>query len=109
MCWGGANGGWGGGGSTGPGSAGYTRSMPTSDTNPQAARVQVEVWRRMGPEGRSRAAAALSESLMRTARDQIVAARPDWTPRQVTLALIARLHGADLAQRVNKGVPVPLP
>ena len=63
----------------------------------------------MGPEGRSRAAAALSESLMRTVRDQIAAARPDWTPRQVTLALIARLHGPELAARANGGVPVPKP
>lgn len=83
--------------------------MLPADTDPRAARVQVDVWRRMGPDGRSRAAAALSESLMRTIRDQIRAARPEWTPRQVTLALIARLHGAELAARANGGVPVPKP
>lgn len=83
--------------------------MRPFDTDPRAARVQIEVWRRMGPAGRSRATAELSESLMRTVRDRITAARPDWTPRQVTLALIARLHGPELAARVNGGVPVPHP
>mgnify|MGYP003337155127 CR=1 FL=1 len=83
--------------------------MFAADSDPRAARVQIEVWRRMGPEGRSRAAAELSEALMRTIRDQIRGARPEWTPRQVTLALIARLHGAELAARANGGVPVPEP
>lgn len=88
---------------------GYTLSMFAADTDPRAARVQIEVWRRMGPERRSRVAAELSESLMRTIRDQIRVARPEWTPRQVTLALIARMHGAELAARANGGVPVPAP
>ncbi len=83
--------------------------MIAADTDPRAARVQIEVWRRMGPERRSRAAAELSESLMQTIREQIRAARPEWTPRQVTLALIARLHGAELAARVNGGVAFPMP
>ena len=83
--------------------------MLLADTDPRAARVQVEVWQRMGPAGRSRAASALSESLMRTIRDQIEASRPHWTAREVTLALIARLHGAELAARANGGVPVPKP
>lgn len=83
--------------------------MIAADTDPRAARVQIEVWRRMGPERRSRAAAELSESRMRTIRDQIRAARPEWTPRQVTLALIARLLGPELAARANGGVPVPVP
>ena len=39
--------------------------MLPAESDPRAARVQVEVWRRMGPEGRSRAAAAISESLVR--------------------------------------------
>ena len=83
--------------------------MPPADTRPEAHRVQVEVWRRMGPSGRSRAAAALSESLMRTIRDQISARHPEWTAREVTLALIARVHGPELAERANGGRPVPVP
>lgn len=83
--------------------------MIAADTDLRAARVQIEVWRRMGPERRSRAAAELSESLMRTIREQIGVARPEWTPRQVTLAPIARLHGAELAARINGGVPVAAP
>jgi hypothetical protein len=88
---------------------GQTLDVIAADTDPHAARVQIEVWRKMGPEGRSRAAAELSESLMRTIRDQIRAAGPEWTPRQVTLALIARVHGAELPGRANGGVPVPEP
>jgi hypothetical protein len=83
--------------------------MRPADTRPEAHEIQLEVWRRMGPSGRSRAAAALSASLMRTIRDQIAARRPEWTEREVTLALIARLHGADLALRANGGRPVPQP
>ncbi len=83
--------------------------MTATDTDPRAARVQVEVWRRMGCEGRSRATAEMSESLRRTARDQIAAARPEWSARQVTLALVARLHGPEWAARCNGGVPVPDP
>lgn len=88
---------------------GYGTSMLPADTHPEAHRVQVDVWRRMGPEGRSRTAVALSESLYATARAQIVAKRPDWTPREITLALIRRVHGAELAQRANGGVEVPEP
>lgn len=83
--------------------------MLPPDTRPEARRVQLEVWRRMGPAGRSRVAAALSESLYATARAQIVAKRPDWSAREVTLALIRRVHGADLARRANGGVEVPEP
>ncbi len=83
--------------------------MLPADTSPEAHLVQVEVWRRMGTSGRSRAAAALSESLLRTVRDQIAARHPDWSPRQVTLALIARVHGRELAERANGGQPVPSP
>jgi len=53
--------------------------------------------------------AEMSESLRKTVRDQIVAARPEWSARQVTLALVARLHGPELAARANGGVPVPDP
>jgi hypothetical protein len=52
---------------------------------------------------------ALSESLYATVRAQIVAKRPDWTAREVTLALIRRVHGAELARRANGGVEVPEP
>lgn len=79
------------------------------DTRPEAHRVQVEVWRRIGPGGRSRAAAALSESLLRTVRDQLAALHPEWTARDVTLALVARLHGPELATRANGGRPPPTP
>jgi len=79
------------------------------DTRFEAHEVQVAVWRRMGTSGRSRAAAALSESLLNTVRAQIVARHPDWSPREVTLGVIRRVHGPDLAARANGGVPVPEP
>ena len=83
--------------------------MLPADTHPDAHRMQGEVWRRMGPDGRCRTAVALSESLYATVRAQIVAKRPNWTAREVTLALIRRVHGAELAQRANGGVEVPEP
>lgn len=83
--------------------------MLPADTHPEARRVQIEAWRRMGPSGRSRAAAALSESLLDTVRAQIAARRPEWSAREVTLALISRVHGAEIAARANGGRPVPEP
>lgn len=83
--------------------------MQPADTVLAAHRVQVEVWRRLGTAGRSRVAAALSESLLRTVRDQIATRHPEWTAREVTLALIARVHGRELAVRANGGRPLPTP
>jgi hypothetical protein len=82
-------------------------NMLPPDTRPEAHKVQVDVWRRMGTSGRSRAAAALSESLLETVRAQIVARHPEWSPRDVSLALIRRVHGAELAARANGGRSVP--
>jgi hypothetical protein len=70
-----------------------------ADTSGAAWEVQLAVWRRMGPAGRSRAAAALSESLFTTVRDQIAAEHPEWTPRQVTAAMILRVHGIEVLRR----------
>jgi hypothetical protein len=74
--------------------------MLAPDTNAKAHDVQVAAWRRMGPAGRSRAMAELSESLRRTVRDQLAAAHPGWTREQLQLALLERLHGRELASRV---------
>lgn len=81
--------------------------MLPADTLPEARRIQVEVWRRLGTSGRSHAAAVLSESLMNTARAQIAASHPEWSPHEVVIALIGRLHGPALAMRVAAGRPVP--
>lgn len=51
----------------------------------------------------------MSEALFDTVRAQITALRPEWGPREVTLALIRRLHGPEIAARVNGGRPVPAP
>ena len=71
--------------------------MLPSAAAPAAYRVQIEVWRRIGPEGPSRAAAALSESLFATIRAQILAKHPARPAREVTLAVIRRVYGVDVA------------
>lgn len=83
--------------------------MRPADTSEAAWRVQHDVWRAMGPDGRFRAMAALSDALYASTRADIRRKRPAWTELQVTLALVARLHGRELAARCNGGRAVPDP
>lgn len=70
--------------------------MRPLDTSLEAERVQIEAFRRMGPEGRLKAGIALS----RMCRDLLTAGvrmrHPDYNERQVQLAVIRLILPGDL-------------
>lgn len=84
--------------------------MIPSDTHLAVFAMQVAVWRRLGPEGRVAQAAALSEALRATVREQLRVAHPDWSPWQLRMGFIERVYGVELAERVRRAMgPGPAP
>jgi hypothetical protein len=72
------------------------------DTSPDAARRQIEIFRRMsGPER-----VAMAWRMSEAARELAVAGNrhrhPDWTPEQVHDALLEQLHGPGVAGELRQ-------
>lgn len=63
------------------------------DTTQEAARVQAEVHRRMGPERRFRIACDMSESFRRVALERIRRQHPEFSDTQCRMQLVWELHG----------------
>lgn len=63
------------------------------DTSPEAARIQVDVLRRMSPERRLQLAFEMSEMVRDLARARIRAHHPDFNDAQVHDELIWELYG----------------
>jgi len=63
-------------------------SKPISDTTPEAADVQREVWRRMTAEQRDEVGAQLSENVRTIAAEGVRRRHPDYSNDQVRLAVI---------------------
>ena len=70
------------------------------DTSDAAARVQREVFRRMGPAGRLRAAVEMSEFLRTEVESGIRARHPDWDDRDVRGEMLRLFYGEKLAEAV---------
>jgi len=77
-----------------------------TDTTPEARRVQIEILRRMGFEGRLKAAFALNRMTRELARSGIRERHPDYTDEQVELALRRIMWGDKLFREVYPGVEV---
>jgi hypothetical protein len=75
-----------------------TFTPPTSDdTDPEAARVQIELLRRAGVAARVRLACSLSRSVVELSRRAIREANPEATEEEL-LTLVVELHyGPELA------------
>ena len=69
------------------------------DTEESAWRAQHDVWRRMGGEGRLRAAFAASEQVRRVAEAGIRSRHPDLSDEQVRMSLYRLLLGDKLFDR----------
>jgi hypothetical protein len=67
-----------------------------SDTTPDAAAAQRDVWRRLGPTGRVAAAIEASEAAYRITRAGILARHPGLDPERVVALLVRRIHGIEL-------------
>ncbi|MEM7608509.1 MAG: hypothetical protein AAF411_24410 [Myxococcota bacterium] len=64
-----------------------------SDTSPDAWSVQLQVWRRMGPQRRLDVMAAMSEELVALRRSGIRARHPECSDEAVRLAEIRQRLG----------------
>jgi hypothetical protein len=69
-----------------------TLTMMSFDTTPEAARVQADIIRSLGPEGRLRLACQMSVMVRELARARIRGVHADWTDRQILDALLLELY-----------------
>ena len=66
------------------------------DTTPQAEQVQLEIFRRMGPEKRLQAGIALSQLSRTLLREGVRMRHPEYDERKVNLAVIRLTLPEDL-------------
>jgi hypothetical protein len=71
-----------------------------ADTSLDAIRVQHAIYRRMPPEQRLRLACQMTDSMRAVAADGVRARHPDYSERQVQLAVIRLMLGEDMFHRV---------
>lgn len=70
--------------------------MRPLDTSPEAERVQMELFRRMGPERRLHVAIELSQTTRKLLAEGVLRRHPDYTEAQVRLAVLRLLLPAKL-------------
>lgn len=75
------------------------------DTNEAARDAQIAVLRRLGPNGRLRLAAEMSESARRISIEGERRRHPELTEAEATRAVLARIWGPELAARVPVVAP----
>ncbi len=83
--------------------------MRPLDTSPDAEKIQIEIFRRMGPENRLRSAAHLSETCRTLLQTGIRKRHPSYTEEQVKLAAIRCLLPEDLFLKAYPGAREILP
>lgn len=66
------------------------------DTSPEAARIQTEIWRRMGPAARLAIACDLSAVVRDLALTRLRSAHPDWDEASLRAGLASELYGVRL-------------
>ena len=69
------------------------------DTTPEAARIQADVQRRLGPARRLDIAFAMSEAVRTMVRERLHARHPEWDEPQLRAALIEELYGVRIGAR----------
>jgi hypothetical protein len=70
--------------------------MRLSDTSPEAERLQLEIFKRMGPAARLQAGIALSQTCRRLLAEGVRRRHPEYDERQVRLAVIRLMLPEDL-------------
>jgi hypothetical protein len=83
--------------------------MRPLDTNPDAEKVQIEIFRRMEPQKRLQAAALLSETCRTLLAEGIRKRHPNYDKEQIRLAVIRCLLPEDLFLRAYPGARDVLP
>ncbi len=64
-----------------------------TDTSPEAAAIQMEIFRRMPGAQKVRMAMEMSELVRKLSCARLRSTYPEWTDRQVMLELIRITHG----------------
>ncbi|WP_456426155.1 hypothetical protein [Rhodocaloribacter sp.] len=77
------------------------RARTVRDTHPEAERVQIELFRRAGPEKRLALALSLSASTVEMARNAIRRRHPTLSEEEVKLKFVEVHYGKELADRVR--------
>jgi hypothetical protein len=81
------------------------RGFP-ADTTPEAARVLVEIYRRMPPSERLELALKMSDSLRSLVASGVRHRHPEYDEEQVTLAVTRLYLGEELFAKVYPGVRI---
>ena len=72
--------------------------MRPADTSPNAFAYQVERYRQLGPAGRSRIAAELSDTLRQTSLAALRARHPDYSEDDIRRAFVKAVYRIDVAK-----------
>jgi hypothetical protein len=80
--------------------------ITSGDTSPEAAAIQLEAWRRLGPEARVALAARLSDEIRQVSLAGIRQRNPDYDDDHAMRALLRLIVGDDLARAVCPGRPL---
>jgi len=80
--------------------------ISSDDTSPDAAAIQLEGWRRLGPEARVALAAELSDEIRAVSLAGIRSRHRDYDDDQVTRALLRLIVGDELARAAGRGQPL---
>ena len=74
----------------------------SSDTDPQAERVQIELMRSLSVSQRFSIVCSLSQTVMTLSRRAIRRANPTMSERVLDLTFVAYHYGEDLAERLRQ-------
>lgn len=66
------------------------------DTTDEAAEIQRDIWRRLGPAGRVELAFDMSDAMRRITLAGIAASHPELDERGRMVEYIRRVHGVDV-------------
>ena len=80
-----------------------------TDTDPEAARVQLELLRRASPARRPRLALSLSHSVLSLSRDGIARRLPGASRREIGLEFVRLHYGEELADELRQYLQPGLP
>jgi hypothetical protein len=80
--------------------------MPPTDTSPEAHAAQLEVYRRLGPEGRVALAFQMSEAARLISAGGIGDRHPEYSDEEVRWALFRLIHGDDLFGKAWPDAPL---
>ncbi len=80
-----------------------------SDTSPEARKVQIRIWRRLGPSGRVALAAKMSENVRSIAMDGVRRRHPEYSEEEVRHAVFRMMLGDDLYRQAWPDRPLLRP